>query len=177
MAGAARPGRWLRDFIAALPPGAAVLDLGCGPGEASAHMRAAGLRPDPVDASPGMVALANRTHDIGAREARFDQIDDRAAYDAVWANFSLLHAPRDEMPGHLARLHRALRPSGLLHLGLKLGTGARRDALGRFYTYYSEAELRGLLSAAGFKVTKTAHHRDRGLAGTLEDGILILAHA
>lgn len=172
-----KPGRWMRDFIADLPENALVLDLGCGPADSSAHLRAAGHRVDPVDASPQMVALANRKHDIGARLASFDQIDATDTYDGIWANFSLLHAPRTEMPDHLARLHRALKPGGLLHIGLKLGTGARRDRLGRFYTFYTEGELRDLLSEAGFTITKTLRLTERGLAGTLDEGILVRAHA
>ena len=171
------PGSWMRAFIADLPKGAFILDLGCGPANSAAILRNAGHRVDPVDASPEMVALANRSHDIGARLASFDQIDATAAYDGIWANFSLLHAPRAEMPGHLARLHRALKPGGLLHLGLKLGSGEGRDRLGRFYTHYGEEELRALLSAVGFTVTKTRKLKERGLAGTLDEGILIRAHA
>lgn len=177
MVAAKGPGRALTSFIAALPKGAHVLDLGCGPADSAAHMRAAGLVPDPVDASPEMVELANKTYDIGARVATFDQIDAKAAYDGIWANFSLLHAPRTEMPRHLARLHAALKPGGLLHLGLKLGAGEHRDRLGRFYTYYTEEELRSLLSDAGFTVTNAIHTKARGLAGTLDPGILIRAHA
>ena len=60
---------------------------------------------------------------IDARLARFDELDAVARYDGIWANFSLLHAPRAEMPGNLARISRALRPGGWLHLGLKLGQG------------------------------------------------------
>ncbi|MBL4813079.1 MAG: class I SAM-dependent methyltransferase [Rhodobacteraceae bacterium] len=166
----------LARFIAALPPGADVLDLGCGPASASAHMRAAGLRPDPVDASESMVALANEHHDIGARLARFDDITASAAYDGIWANFSLLHAPRADMPGHLAALHRALRPEGLLHLGMKLGESAGRDRLGRYYTYYSETALAQLVADAGFTITQTDKGESTGLAGPPEPWIIIFAH-
>lgn len=36
----------------------------------------------------------------------------RAAYDGVWAGACLLHVPRDELAGVLARIHRALKPEG-----------------------------------------------------------------
>ena len=96
---AAGPDRNLQDFIAALATGARVLDLGCGPGNASAFMRAAGLKPDPIDASAKMVALANARHAIGARLATFDDIGGVGEYEAVWANFSLLHAARGRSGG------------------------------------------------------------------------------
>ncbi len=173
----ASPDPHLQAFIDALPEAARVLDLGCGPGSASAFLRAAGLRPDPVDASPAMVALANARHDIGARLATFDDIDAEAAYDGVWANFSLLHAARADLPRHLAALRLALVLGGLLHVGMKTGTGEGRDRLERFYTYVTRSELRDLLAAAGFTLIAEAEGADRGLAGKTEPWLIVRARA
>jgi SAM-dependent methyltransferase len=173
----AKPDRALAAFIAALPAGARVLDLGCGPGTASAFLRAAGHLPDPMDASPETVALANARHAIGARIADFDAVTEVAAYDGVWANFSLLHAPRSAMPRYLAALHRALKPGGLLHLGMKTGSGEARDGLDRMYTYYDVDELQALLRAAGFTPTALVEGTERGLAGTDDPFALLTAHA
>jgi hypothetical protein len=140
-------------------------------------MRAAGLVPDPVDASPAMVALANDRHAIGARLATFDEIAGEASYHGVWANFSLLHAPRADLPRHFAALHRVLVPGGLLHVGMKTGTGEARDRIDRFYTFVGRAELAGLLEAAGFTVIEVEEGEERGLAGTLDPYILMRAHA
>ncbi len=171
------PDRHLTAFMQALPRGARVLDLGCGPANASAFMRDAGLQPDPVDASPAMVALANDRHAIGARLATFDDISAKAAYDGIWANFSLLHAPRGDLPRHLRALYDALVPRGLLHLGMKIGTGEGRDALDRLYTYVTRDELHQLVTRAGFAVTETDEGADRGFAGTLDPFIILRAHA
>lgn len=172
-----RPGRHLRAFMDLLPQGARVLDLGCGPGNASAFLRAAGMVPDPVDASPAMVKLANDRHAIGARLATFDDIDAIAAHDGVWANFSLLHAVRADLPRHLAALHRALKPGGILHLGLKTGEGEGRDRLGRFYTYVTVPEITGLVTAAGFTVVATEEGHEVGLAGTDDPFVILRARA
>jgi len=171
----ARPDADLVAFIDALSAGGRVLDLGCGPGSASAHMRAAGLNPDPVDASPEMVALANATFDIGARAGLFEELDAVAAYDGVWANFSLLHAPRAALPGHLVAIARALKPGGVLHLGMKTGAGEARDALGRFYAFVSVEELQELLAAAGLRVVALREGAERGLAGTLDPFVVCRA--
>ena len=171
------PGRHLLTFCDALPPAARVLDLGCGPGNASAFLRAKGAVPDPVDASTEMVALANARHEIGARIATFDQVEGTAAYDGIWANFSLLHAPRADFPSHLAALHRALKPGGIFHIGMKTGTGEARDKLDRFYTYYTRDELLAHLDDAGFTVTSIAEGEEAGLAGPVEPFIIVLAHA
>ena len=153
-------------FLARLPAGARILDLGCGPGHLSAVMAERGMVPDPVDASAGMVALTRENFGLPARQATFDEIDGVGVYDAVWANFSLLHAPRAEMPGHLERLARALRPGGLIHLGMKVGEGEGRDGLNRFYTYWRVEELQAALEAAGFAVdAEVWRGRGKGLDG------------
>ena len=160
------PSEDLRDFIAALPKGGKVLDLGCGPATASAHMRAAGLLPDPVDASMGMVDLANTTHQIGARHGTFDDIDGIECYAGVWASFSLLHAPRESLPRYLMAIAAALKPQGQFYIGMKTGKGLKRDKKGRLYTYLDVEELHGLLAIAGFNVTATREGSEIGFAGT-----------
>lgn len=172
-----QPNRHLTAFIAALPPSARVLDLGCGPATASATLRAAGHDPDPVDASPEMVALANTRHAIGARLASFDDLDAQAAYDGVWANFSLLHAPRADLPRHLVAIHAALKPKGLFHLALKTGTGEHRDRLDRRYTFVTRDEITTLLTTTGFTLLTSYEGKERGLAGTLDPFIALLAQA
>lgn len=163
-------------FTAALPAGGHVLDLGCGPGHFSAAFAAKGFKVTATDAVGEMVALAAAHQGVDARIEGFDDISGEALYDGIWANFSLLHAPRDAMPCHLAALHKALKPRGLFHIGLKSGEGAKRDKLGRFYTYYTEAELAGLLMEAGFSVTARDRGADRGLDGVVADWIALTAH-
>lgn len=165
----------LLSFLADLPKAARILDLGCGPATASAFMRAAGHTPDPVDASQQMVALANRLHDLGARVLSFDDLDASEAYDGVWANFSLLHAPRADLPRHMDAIATALVAGGVLHLGMKLGSGEARDALGRAYTYVSTPELAALVTAAGFDVIATREGAEVGLAGTRDPFVIMRA--
>jgi SAM-dependent methyltransferase len=169
------PSPRLAAFIAALPEGGRALDLGCGPGASAAAMTAAGLEVDALDASAGMVALARDRHGVPARLGTFEEVDTTRCYHGIWANFSLLHAPRADMPGHLARLHAALAPGGLLHVGLKTGEGARRDSLGRLYTYYAEAEIAGLLETAGLGVVDRETGRERGFDGEEADWIVLWA--
>ncbi len=164
----------LLDFLDTLPDGARILDLGCGPGNAAAAMIARGYDVLAVDAAPEMVALARDVYGVPAQVQTFDDLEAVDAFDGVWANFSLLHAERAELPTHLAALHRALRPGGRLHLGMKTGRGAARDTLGRLYTYYSETELAALLVAARYTVVSTRTGITRGMAGT-DDPFVIFA--
>lgn len=168
---------WLPAFIARLKADDYVLDLGCGPAHSSAVMREQGLRVDPVDASAQMVKLANDTFDIGARQATFTDVNEVAIYDGVWANFSLLHASAEDFPKILSALHTALKPLGILHLGMKTGAGSKRDKLDRFYSYYSEDKLRAHLEGAGFVVNETEHGEGKGLAGDVEPWIIMRSSA
>ena len=168
---------WLPAFIARLKADDYVLDLGCGPAHSSAVMREQGLRVDPMDASEQMVKLANDTFDIGARQAAFTDVDEVAIYDGIWANFSLLHASAEDFPQILSALRTALKPDGILHLGMKTGAGSKRDKLDRFYSYYSEEELRAHLEGAGFVVVNAEHGEGKGLAGNVEPWIVMLSSA
>ena len=169
------PDAHLAAFIAALPKRARALDLGCGPARATATMRAAGIDCDALDASPEFAALARDRFGINVRVADFADLDPETEYDGIYANFSLLHAPKAHMPDHLARIARALKPGGLLHLGLKTGEGEHRDSLGRFYAYYTEPELDGLLAAAGLTPVMRWHGEEAGLAGTVDPWIILHA--
>ncbi|MCR9137691.1 MAG: class I SAM-dependent methyltransferase [Alphaproteobacteria bacterium] len=171
------PDPTLMAFIGRIEPGGLVLDLGCGPADSSVIMRDHGLRVDPVDGSEEMVRWANDTHGIGARHLTFDALDAVNRYQGVWANFSLLHAAAEDLPRHLGAIHRALLPKGLLHIGMKLGEGSRRDSLGRYYSFYSREALLDHLADAGFAADTTDTGESRGLAGDVEPWITISAVA
>lgn len=168
---------YLEIFMRQMPKNANVLDLGCGPGHASAVMKSAGLNPDPVDASPKMVALANESYGVKARVSTFDDIKDEKVYQGVWANYSLLHAPRKDLPRHLNALHKALVPKGLLHLAMKKGEGERRDRLGRYYTYYAADELTEILHASGFTPNLNEENEITGFTGAAEVSLVVHAIA
>jgi ubiquinone/menaquinone biosynthesis C-methylase UbiE len=167
----------LAAFITALPKGAQVLDLGCGTASASAVMRDHGFSVTALDASTEMVALAKQRFNLDVTLGTFDDLTAQNTYDGIWASFSLLHAPRIDMPRHLKAINEALKNDGLFSLGLKLGSNASRDKLGRQYTYYEEAELRDLLDSAGFTVTDVASGEGIGLSGSVDPWITMDCHA
>jgi len=164
-------------FCNAMPKDAHVLDLGCGPGLYAAYMADQGCMVDALDASVEMVKLAGQHNGVTARHASFDDISGTAVYDGVWANFSLLHAPRADFPKHLAALHRACKSSALFHIGMKLGSNAARDTIDRMYTYYQEDELLAHLATAGFKIDHCEYGSGPGLDGVMADWIMVSAHA
>ncbi len=68
---------------------------------------------------------------------------------ASGASACLLHAPRDELPGILACIHRALKPSGVFYASFKAGDHDGRDSLGRYYNYTSRERLAAAYADSG----------------------------
>ena len=166
-----------KDFAASIPVGGYVLDYGCGPGRTAGYFAECGLQTHAFDASIEMVKLARNNIGVKVWLGSFESFSADYTYDGIWANFSLLHASREEMPNLLKTIHSALKTKGKLFLGLKLGTGQARDNLGRFYTYYDKEELRNLLKTAGFKWESHITGSGKGLDGTVSKWISVLAHA
>ncbi len=165
----------LQTFLEALPNGGRILDLGCGPGQSASEMVRAGFDVDAWDASPEMAKMGKDLYGLNIEVKGFSDLNDTGLYDGIYANFSLLHAPKAEMPNHLQRIARALKPGGIFHIGLKTGTGEKRDTIGRFYAYYEDAELTDLLSAKGLAVFDRQFGVEAGLDGVDAPWIIMKA--
>lgn len=165
----------LARFAGMLPPGGAVLDFGCGPGWAADRFRTLGFHVRAMDGSAGLAEEGRRRYGLEIEVCQFDALHEEAAFDGVWASFSLLHDTRAAMPGHLARIHRALRSGGAFYLGLKEGRGEKRDSLNRRYTYYQLAEVETLLGTAGFSLLGHEKESALGMDGVPAVGLHVFA--
>ncbi|MFN3259702.1 MAG: class I SAM-dependent DNA methyltransferase [Pikeienuella sp.] len=159
---------WLEKFLSMAPEGR-LLDYGCGGGWAAKRMLDAGRKVEAFDGSAGLAAEASKLTGINVKVMRFEGLDAVARYAGIWASFCLLHAPRAAMEGNLARIARALRPGGLLYLGLKKGEGEARDSLGRFYSYFGREEIGRLLAEAGFRDIDLREKQGGGYDGVPEE--------
>jgi SAM-dependent methyltransferase len=144
-----KPPARLPGFLALLPPGGSILELGCGAGDHSAVMLAAGFQVRATDGSPEMAAIAARRIGHPVETMRFDELDAFEVHDGVWASACLLHVPANELVGVLRRIRRALKPSGAFYASFKTGEGGGRDNLGRYYNYPSSQWLEAAYAAAG----------------------------
>lgn len=150
----------LEQFAALLPPGAVVLDVGCGPGMDPAVLRHHHLQAIGLDYSHEMM-LAGR--DGLGYQLPFAQADMRRLpvadnVDGLWVCASLLHLGREEVLPTLHEFHRVLRPGGVLYLSVKLGDGAAwvtnpyDQTHQRFFTYWQPELLDSLLETAAFHI-------------------------
>ena len=139
----------LSRFLALLPPGATILELGCGAGADSAQMLAAGFDVRPTDGSPELADEASRRLGRPVETLLFHELDQVDAYEGVWANACLLHVPRSELAQVLALIWRALKPGGHFYASFKAGEADGRDTLNRYYNYPSPDWLRANYGSAG----------------------------
>jgi len=139
----------LTAFLAQLPSGAAILELGCGAGGDTAAMLARGFDVRATDGSPEMAEVASKCLGRPVETLLFHELDEVEAFDGVWANACLLHVPRDELASILVLIWRALKPGGHFFASYKEGDTGGRDTLHRYYNYPSQDWLRTTYASAG----------------------------
>jgi SAM-dependent methyltransferase len=107
--------------------GGPVADIGCGPGEVTAHLHELGVDAFGIDLSPGMIDVARRDHPgLRFEVGSMTDLDlPAAAVAGLLAWQSLIHIPDDEVPTVFEHFHRALRPGGPLQLLFHVGDVSR----------------------------------------------------
>ncbi|MEV4510355.1 class I SAM-dependent methyltransferase [Dactylosporangium sp. NPDC049525] len=109
-----------------------VVDVGCGPGHVTAHLRGLGVDVFGVDLSPAMIDLARREHpgirfEVGSM-TDLDLPD--ASVAGLLAFWSLIHVPDGEVPKVFDGFRRVLRPGAPLLIGFHVGDGSRLKTQG-----------------------------------------------
>lgn len=146
-----------------LPPGAAVLDLGCGAGIPTAKRLADRFTVTGVDISARQIELA-RHHVPNATFMRADMVTvdlPPDSFDVVGAFYALTHVPRDEHTAVVRRIARWLRPGGLFiaTFGSDASDGIEDDWLGvpMYFSHHDAATNRRLVTDAGLHILSAEH--------------------
>lgn len=130
-------------FLNYMPQGGTILDLGCGSGRDTKAFMALGYSVVAIDGSQSLCRLASAYTGQEVQCKSFDELNDIAAFDGIWACASLLHIKKRDMLGMLQRLSTALKKDGILYTSFKYGKTERAEQM-RFYNDYTEKELDGL---------------------------------
>lgn len=151
------------EFMSAVRPGGAILDVGCAGGRDSRAFVDRGFTVIGVD-------LVNTFLDAARErvpEATFFKQDvraltfDDASFDGIWAQAVLMHLKRDELPRVLATFHRLLKPGGMLHVRVKEGEGEQwvTDKLSpsykRFFSFFQPSEIERMVKIANLAITRS----------------------
>jgi 2-polyprenyl-3-methyl-5-hydroxy-6-metoxy-1,4-benzoquinol methylase len=141
------------EFALLLPPQATVLDIGCGAGDKTAFLVQAGLRAQGVDFSESMIQLAReRFPGLSFQVEDINALKAQTPFDGVYLQAVLLHFPKKQVPGVLARMAALLRPGGLIYATVKEIQAGQPDEVTkdeviggkkyqRFFSNYSPDEL------------------------------------
>lgn len=108
-------------FTRWLPPGGHILDAGCGSGRDALAFTRLGFQVTAFDASPALAGLASHLLGQPVATLRFQEMHYAQAFDGIWTCASLLHVPREELPGVTRQFIAALKPGGIWYLSFKLG--------------------------------------------------------
>lgn len=146
-------------FVASLPAGGLVADLGCGPAYDGLRLAGKGLRVVGMDLSAGMLGVASEN-----LKGRVVQADLRALpiasehIDGIWSVAALLHVPDRDTLTVLSEFRRVMKASGSLVLVTALGDSSRHEAVpyvsdeSRWFVYRNPVSLKAQLRDAGFVI-------------------------
>jgi SAM-dependent methyltransferase len=142
--------------ITAEPP-FTILDLGCGPGRDLQAFTALGHVAIGLDGASRFVEMARRESGCEVWHQDFLAMDlPPARFDGVFANASLFHVPRAELPRVLAQLRDTLKPGGVLFCSNPRGANEEGWSGGRYGVWHDLEAWRQVMTAAGF--TELEHY-------------------
>lgn len=134
-----------------------LLDLGCGPGRDLVTLRALGHRVTGLDGADAFVEMARAHSGCPVLKQNFLELDlGEQQYDGVFANASLFHVPRSELPRVLRELYLSLRPGGVLFSSNPRSFDVDREGWNgeRYGSYLTIDGWLALMAGAGFEVER-----------------------
>jgi SAM-dependent methyltransferase len=132
-------------------PPLCILDLGCGPGRDLVVFHALGHEPIGLEGSPPLAAMAREHSGCEVLEQNFLALKlPSCRFDGIFANASLFHVPRQELPRVLSELRATLKPDGVLFTSNPRGNNEEGWNRGRYGSYHDLESWRAFLKTAAF---------------------------
>ena len=131
-------------FLARLKPGARIREFGCGSGRDAKYFLDKGFKVTATDGSEELCKIAGELTGLEVKQMLFDELDEKEAYDGVWACASILHVPYDQLVSVMQKVADALVPGGVFYTSFKYGDFAG-ERNGRFFTDLTEETLEVLV--------------------------------
>ena len=146
-------------LLDALPSGVRLrlLDFGCGPGRDLLALSQRGHEVTGLDGTPAFVDMAHSLSGCPVLQQNFLALDlGEACFDGIFANASLFHIPRAELPRVLGELFASLTPGGVLFCSNPRAFEADWEGFRgeRYGSYLSVEGWLGLLADAGFTLER-----------------------
>ena len=131
-------------FLEKIHDGADILDFGCGSGRDTKYFLDRGYLVEAIDGSVELCKHASAYTGIDVKHMFFQDLQEVAKYDAIWACSSILHLPYTELVDVMKKMVIALKDNGLIYTSFKYGTfeGMRN---GRYFIDMTEESLEKLL--------------------------------
>ena len=144
-------------------PPLCILDFGCGPGRDLIAFRALGHEPIGLEGSARFAAMAREHSGCEVWEQDFLSLKLPAChFDGIFANASLFHVPRQELPRVLGELRAALKPDGVLFTSNPRGNNEEGWNYGRYGVFHDLETWRAFLKTAAFAEVEY-YYRPTGL--------------
>ena len=169
---------WLNKFTSYLPTNGSVLDIGCAFGRDTIFFASKEYASFGIDLSEKMISKAKKSIP-SAKFYVMNMLDlkfETSFFDGIWCSATLLHLNKDDALKSLSEMKRVLKPEGIIYLNLKEGNGEkiiidnRYKNAKKFYSYYTETEIKNMLANHGFKIldfklekTPEQDYRDTGI--------------
>jgi ubiquinone/menaquinone biosynthesis C-methylase UbiE len=143
-----------------------IIDVGCGPGQWTNHLREMGADVEGIDPVSALIDEAMlRYPEASFRLGHAERIDeDNAGVGGILAWYSLIHCDPDQIDRAFAEFARVLRPGGGLLVGFFEGPALEPfdHAVTTAYFWPVPALVR-VIEGAGFDVTQTHARADPGV--------------